>query len=311
VRRVLVTGGNGFLGRVVVRRLEEAGHTVVAPRSFEYDLRTRIGCVGALVDAEPEVVIHLAAAVGGIGANEAHPGQFLFENLIMGAELMDQARRAGVGKFVSVGTACSYPEAAVVPLVEETIWDGYPAPVTAPYGLAKRMLMEQGRAYRTEYGFNAIHLIPTNLYGPGDNFDPETGHVIPSLISKFAEAAEVEAPVVVCWGTGKPTREFLYVDDAARGIVLAMERYDSPEPVNLGTGAEVSICEVAEKIADLYGFEGRIEWDASRPDGVSRRCLDVSRARAFGFSPIANLDDGLAETVEWFERMAGTVRGVS
>lgn len=301
MRRVLVTGGNGFLGRVVVRQLSDAGHTVFAPRSFEYDLRTRIGCVGALVDAEPEVVIHLAAAVGGIGANEAHPGRFLFENLIMGAELMDQARRARVDKFVSVGTACSYPEDAAVPLVEEMIWDGYPAPVTAPYGLAKRMLMEQGRAYRAEYGFDAIHLIPTNLYGPGDNFNAETGHVIPSLIRKFSEAAELESMTVMCWGTGKPTREFLHVEDAARGIILAMERYDSPEPVNLGTGAEISIREVAEKIADLYGFEGRIEWDASRPDGAPRRCLDVSRARAFGYTPSTSLDDGLAETVEWYE----------
>lgn len=298
--RVLVTGGAGFLGRYVARHLEDAGHDVFTIRSRDYDLRTRLGIAGALADAEPDVVVHLAAAVAGIGANEAHPGRFLYENAIMGLELMEQSRRGGVRKFVSVGTACEYPERAPIPLREETIWDGFPAPVTAPYGLAKRMLLAQGQAYRTEFGFDAIHLIPCNLYGPGDNFDAETSHVIPALIRRFAEAG----PTVTCWGTGTATREFLYVEDAARGIAMATEGYDSPEPVNLGTGVETTVAELVGKIAALYGFGGQVRWDDSRPDGAPRRRLDVERAKGFGFTATVELDEGLALTVESYEGAA-------
>ncbi len=301
-RRVLVTGGSGFLGRHVVAELEAAdADEVFVPRSRDYDLRTSEGVRRALADGRPHVVIHLAAVVGGIGANRAHPGRFFYENAVMGVELLEQARRAGVEKFVAVGTVCSYPKFTPVPFREEDFWNGYPEETNAPYGLAKKMLLVQGQAYRQEYGFNAIYLVPVNLYGPGDNFDAETSHVIPALIRRFVEANESGAPEVVCWGTGSPTREFLYVDDAARAIRLATERYDDPEPVNLGSGAEISTGDLAEKIRGLVGYEGRVAWDASKPDGQPRRRLDTSRAeRAFGFRAEVRLEDGLHRTIDWY-----------
>lgn len=298
---ICVTGGNGFLGRAVVKKLREFDHFVFVPRSAEYDLRTPDGIQRALF-GDPEVVIHLAAAVGGIGANEAHPASFLYDNLIMGSQLMEQARLAGVAKFVTVGTACAYPADAPLPLREDDIWNGYPAQETAPYGLAKRMLLAQGQAYRHEYGFDAIHLIPTNLYGERDNFDPETSHVIPALIGRFSEAYRQGLETVRCWGTGTATREFLYVDDAAEAIVAATFAYGDADPVNIGTGVETPLVEVAERIAKAYGYTGEISWNPAHPDGVSRRWMDVSRAeKAFGFRASTPLDEGLAKTIAWYE----------
>jgi GDP-L-fucose synthase len=300
--RILVTGGAGFLGTSVVRRLRSDGHDVFVPRSSEYDLRSAAAVTQVFVDSLPDVVVHLAAAVGGIGANEAHPGRFLHDNAIMGLQLMERARLAGIKKFVTIGTACEYPEDADLPLRESDIWLGYPAKVTAPYGIAKRLLLAQGQAYRDEYGFNGIHLIPTNLYGPGDNFDPETSHVIPALIRRFSEATRQEFEGVRCWGTGRASREFLYVEDAADAIARATYLYDDPEPVNIGTGEEQPIAAVAEQIAELYGYAGDIWWDRSEPDGVARRWMDVSRAaEAFGFRASTPLALGLAKTIEWFE----------
>jgi len=301
-KRALVTGGAGFLGRRLTAELEAAGaKEVFVPRSSDYDLRTREGVSQALADGNPHIVVHLAAVVGGIGANRAHPGRFFYENAIMGIELMERSRRAGVEKFVAVGTVCSYPKHTPVPFREDDLWAGYPEETNAPYGLAKKMLLVQAQAYREEYGFNAIYLIPVNLYGPEDNFNLETSHVIPALIRKFAEAKEAGAPEVACWGTGSPTREFLYVDDAARGIRLATERYDEPDPVNLGSGEEISIRDLADKIRVLAGYEGEIAWDPSKPDGQPRRRLDTSRAeRAFGFRAEVGLDEGLRRTIDWY-----------
>jgi GDP-L-fucose synthase len=256
--------------------------------------------------ARPDVVIHLAAVVGGIGANRAHPGQFFYDNLMMGALLMEHARRAEVKKFVAIGTICSYPKFTPIPFKEENLWDGYPEETNAPYGLAKKMLLVQAQAYRQEYGFNAIYLLPVNLYGPGDSFDPETSHVIPALIRKCLEATEREEPEIVCWGDGTPTREFLYVEDAAEAIVLATERYDEPEPVNIGAGFEISIKELVELIADLTGFQGRIVWDTNKPNGQPRRCLDTTRAwEAFGFQAKADFREGLRRTIEWYRESKG------
>ncbi len=301
-----MTGGSGFLGRRVVAELHESGASeVFVPRSAEYDLRTTDGIERVLTDGSPDVVVHLAAVVGGIGANRAHPGRFFYENAIMGIELMERARQAGVAKFVAVGTVCSYPKFTPVPFSEGDLWNGYPEETNAPYGLAKKMLLVQAQAYREEYGFDAIYLVPVNLYGPGDNFDLATSHVIPALIRKFVEAREAGAPEVECWGTGTPTREFLYVDDAARGIMLATERYDGAEPVNLGSGQEISIRDLATKIAELVGYEGRLVWDSSKPDGQPRRRLDVSRAeREFGFRAEVGLDEGLRRTVDWYRTHA-------
>ena len=305
-QRYLVTGGSGFLGRRLVAELHESGASeVFVPRSAEYDLRTTDGIERVLTDGSPDVVVHLAAVVGGIGANRAHPGRFFYENAIMGIELMERARQAGVAKFVAVGTVCSYPKFTPVPFSEGDLWNGYPEETNAPYGLAKKMLLVQAQAYREEYGFDAIYLVPVNLYGPGDNFDLATSHVIPALIRKFVEAREAGAPEVECWGTGTPTREFLYVDDAARGIMLATERYDGAEPVNLGSGQEISIRDLATKIAELVGYEGRLVWDSSKPDGQPRRRLDVSRAeREFGFRAEIGLDEGLRRTVDWYRTHA-------
>jgi GDP-L-fucose synthase len=301
-KRVLVTGGAGFLGRWVVRRLQAEGcHSITVPRSRDSDLRDERAVQALYESMRPEVVIHLAARVGGIEANRAHPGSFFYDNVMMGALLLEHARRHGVEKFVGVGTVCCYPKHTSVPFREESLWDGYPEETNAPYGIAKKMLLVQGQAYRAEYGFNAVFLLPVNLYGPGDNFDPTTSHVIPALIRKCVEAREAGRPEIVVWGTGKATREFLYVEDAAEAIVLATARYESAEPVNVGAGFEISIHDLVEQIAALTGFEGRVVWDGSKPDGQPRRSLDVSRAeREFGFRATTVFADGLARTVRWY-----------
>jgi GDP-L-fucose synthase len=303
-RRVMVTGGGGFLGKVVVRRLESAGATdVFVPRSADYDLRMPADVARALADGRPDLVIHLAAVVGGIGANRENPGRFFYENAIMGIELMEQARRAGVDKFVQIGTVCAYPKFTPVPFHEDELWNGYPEETNAPYGLAKKMLLVQGQAYRQQYGFNVIHLIPVNLYGPGDNFDPASSHVIPALIKKCVDARERGDDHIEVWGTGSASREFLYVDDAAQGIVLGAERYDGVDPVNLGVGHEITIRELVELIVRLTRFEGEIRWDATKPDGQPRRALDTSRAHErFGFKARVGFDDGLRRTIDWYER---------
>jgi GDP-L-fucose synthase len=299
--RVMVTGGAGFLGSHVVQKLEDRGARVFVPRSREYDLRYR-DCIRAALDAaRPDIVVHLAAVVGGIGANRAHPGRFFYENAIMGIELMEQCRLTGVEKFVGVGTVCSYPKFAPVPFREDGLWDGYPEETNAPYGLAKKMLLVQAQAYRQEYGFNAITLLPVNLYGPGDNFDPTSSHVIPALVRKFVAAREERLPSVVAWGTGRASREFLYVEDAAEGIVLATERYDGSDPVNLGSGREITIADLAQTVARHCGYTGEIRWDASQPDGQPRRMLDTTAARErFGFQATTGFDEGLRRTIAWY-----------
>jgi len=299
----MVTGGSGFLGSFVVERLH-AAHcgAVIVPRSREVDLRRQADVARLFDAATVDIVIHLAAVVGGIGANRENPGRFLYDNLMMGVILMEQARLAGVRKFVSVGTICSYPKFTPVPFREEALWDGYPEETNAPYGLAKKMLLVQGQAYRQQYGFNAIHLLPVNLYGPRDNFNPSSSHVIPALIKKCLEARDAGASSVEVWGSGKATREFLYVEDAADGIVAAAEKYDGDEPVNLGAGFEISIKDLAEQIARLTGFTGAIAWNASKPDGQPRRSLDTARAeRYFGFKAKTSFEQGLKRTIEWYE----------
>jgi GDP-L-fucose synthase len=302
-RRVMVTGGAGFLGHAVVARLLAAGATkVFVPKVEDYDLRTREAIDRALAEARPQLVIHLAAVVGGIGANRENPGRFFYENAIMGIQLIEQARLAGIDKFLTVGTVCAYPKFTPVPFREEELWNGYPEETNAPYGLAKKMLLVQSQAYRDQYGFNAIYLIPVNLYGPGDNFDPASSHVIPALIKKCIDAREAGDPAIECWGTGSASREFLYVDDAAEGIVLAAERYDGREPVNLGVGREITIRDLVELIVRLTGFKGEVRWDPSKPDGQPRRALDTSRARdGFGFTAGASFEEGLRRTIEWYE----------
>jgi GDP-L-fucose synthase len=299
----MVTGGGGFLGQHVVGRLMADGATkVAAPRSRDYDLRSIDGIGRALADGRPDVVIHLAAVVGGIGANRENPGRFFYENAIMGIQLMEQARLAGVDKFVTIGTVCSYPKFTPVPFHEADLWNGYPEETNAPYGLAKKMLLVQGQAYREQYGFDVIHLIPVNLYGPGDNFDPRSSHVIPALIKKCVDAREAGDPYIEVWGSGAASREFLYVDDAADGIVRAAERYDGAEPVNLGVGQEITVRELVERIVELTGFRGDIRWDPTKPDGQPRRALDTSRARdLFGFTAVTSFEDGLRNTVDWYE----------
>lgn len=303
-KTVLVTGGAGFLGSALVRTLEQRGlakENIRVPRSRDLDLRRWENCVEAVRDVD--LVIHLAAKVGGIGYNMANPGSLFYDNAVMGIQLMEAARQAGVRKFVAVGTICAYPKFTPVPFREENLWEGYPEETNAPYGLAKKMLLVQAQAYRQQYGFNAIYLLPVNLYGPGDNFDPASSHVIPALIKKFVEAVETGAESVEVWGTGSASREFLYVDDAAEGIALAAERYDRPNPVNLGAGFEITIRDLATLIADLTGFTGEIVWDTTKPDGQPRRCLDVSRAeREFGFRAKTSFEDGLKATVEWYRQ---------
>ena len=303
--RVLVTGGAGFVGRHVVRALRDRGAAeIVVPRSAEHDLRRRDQVLGLLGAARPTLIIHLAARVGGIGANRQSPGEFFYDNLVMGAELMEAARAQGVRKFVAIGTICAYPKFAPLPFREADLWDGYPEETNAPYGLAKKMLLVQGTAYREQYGFNSIYLLPVNLYGPGDNFDPRTSHVIPAMIRKFVEARDRGERNVVLWGTGRATREFLYVEDAAEAIVLAAERYDKPDPVNIGAGFEISIAELAAKIRAGTEYPGEIEWDHTKPDGQPRRMLDTSRAAdEFGFRATTSFEDGLRATIRSFEEL--------
>ncbi len=300
---VMVTGGAGFLGSHLADRLERRGARVFTPRSAEYDLREKEGIIRALDACRPEIVIHLAAVVGGIGANRKNPGRFFYDNAIMGIQLMELARVAGVAKFVAAGTVCAYPKYAPLPFREEDLWNGYPEETNAPYGLAKKMLLVQAQAYREQYGFNAITLLPVNLYGPGDNFEPESSHVIPALIRKIVEAKLRRDDHIVAWGTGSASREFLYVEDAAEGVVLATERYDGRLPVNLGTGREISIRELVHTITRLCEFEGEIRWDTSQPDGQPRRMLDTSRAKAFfGFEATTDFEAGLRRTIEWYLR---------
>jgi len=298
----MVTGGAGFVGSAIVRRLRSLGATdVFVPRSAQYDLRTHDGIARCLADGRPELIIHLAAVVGGIGANRESPGRFFYDNAIMGIELMEEARLAGVAKFVGIGTVCSYPKHTPVPFREDDLWNGYPEETNAPYGLAKKMLLVQGQAYRQQYGFDAIHLLPVNLYGPGDNFDPASSHVIPALIKKCADARDRGDDAIEVWGTGSASREFLYVDDAAEGIVLAAERYDGADPVNLGVGSEITIRDLVELIGRLTGFQGEIRWDPSKPDGQPRRALDTSRARErFGFVARTSFEEGLRSTIAWY-----------
>ena len=301
-QRALVTGGAGFLGRHVVERLRHAGcQLIVAPRRSEYDLRDPLAVSRLYKDTEPTIVIHLAAAVGGIGANQERPAEFFFDNLVMGTQLLDQAWRHGVPKFVAIGTVCAYPSTAPVPFREEDLWSGYPEETNAPYGLAKKMLLVQSQAYRQQYGYESIFLLPVNLYGPGDNFDLHTSHVIPALIRKCFEAIERGDEEIVLWGDGTPTREFLYVEDAAEGIVLAAERYNRSAPVNLGSGEEISIAGLAEQIACAVGFRGQVAWDGSKPNGQLRRRLDTEKAAArFGFRARTPFNEGLQKTIEWY-----------
>ena len=302
-KRIVVTGGAGFLGTHLIRRLQQMGcRNIFVPIHTDYDL-TRIDAVERLfAEHRPEVVIHLAAVVGGIGANRAKPGRFFYDNAIMGIQLIEAARRHGVEKTVVLGTICAYPKFTPVPFREEDLWNGYPEETNAPYGIAKKALLVQCQAYREKYGMNAVFLLPVNLYGPGDNFDLESSHVIPALIRKCVEAVEKGRDEIVLWGDGSPTREFLYVEDAAEGIVLAAKRYDKPDPVNLGSGMEISIRDLAASVASMSGFSGRITWDPTKPKGQPRRSLDVSRAeREFGFRATTPFDFGLRKTIEWYQ----------
>jgi GDP-L-fucose synthase len=301
-KRIVVTGGAGFLGRHLIARLGEMGcHNIFVPVQKKYDL-TRLDAIERMFDEHrPEILIHLAAAVGGIGANRANPGRFFYENAIMGIQLIEVARRRGVEKTVVLGTICAYPKFTPVPFREEDLWDGYPEETNAPYGLAKKVLLVQCQSYREQYGMNAIFLLPVNLYGPGDNFDLDSSHVIPALIRKCLEAVQAGREEIVLWGDGSPTREFLYVEDAAEGILLATEQYDKSDPVNLGSGMEISIRDLATMIAKITGFTGRIIWDTSQPNGQPRRSLDVSRAeREFGFRAATPFEVGLRKTIDWY-----------
>ena len=307
-KRILVTGGAGFLGSHVVDQLKQKGvqqENIRIPRSRDADLRRWDDCVAAVSDID--LIIHLAARVGGIGYNLGHPAELFYDNLMMGVQLVEAARQAGVGKCVLIGTVCAYPKFTPVPFSEDAIWDGYPEETNAPYGLAKKMLLVQSQAYRQQYEFNSIYLLPVNLYGPGDNFNPESSHVIPALIRKFVEAQQDGCDVVEVWGTGQASREFLYVEDAARGILLAAEKYNDPAPINLGAHQEISIKNLVGLIADLTGFKGRIHWDTGKPDGQPRRCLDVSRAeKAFGFRAEVGFEQGLQETIAWYRAQEST-----
>jgi GDP-L-fucose synthase len=312
-KRVLVTGGRGFLGRHVCAQLDAYDPSVVAaPARAAYDLTEQSAVRAVLADLRPQVVIHLAAVVGGIGANSLKPGRFFYDNIVMGLLLMEEARKHGVEKFVTVGTICSYPKFTPVPFREDDLWNGFPEETNASYGIAKKALLVQGQAYRRQYGFNAITLLPVNLYGPGDNFDPESSHVIPALIRRMIMARESCLPTVDVWGTGTATREFLFVRDGAEGIVLAADTYSDPEPVNLGSGREISIAALANLVKEACRYRGELRWDPSKPDGQPRRCVDTSRARErFGFVARTPLSDGLGETISWYEDSLRTgARGV-
>ncbi len=301
-KKILVTGGAGFFGSQVVSRLLKNGASrdnILVPRSKETDLRQWDNCVRVVKNRD--IVIHLAAKVGGIGYNQAYPADLFYDNAIMGIQLMEAARQENVGKCVVAGTICAYPKFTPVPFKEDNLWEGYPEETNAPYGLAKKMLLVQSQAYRAQYGFNSIYLLPVNLYGPGDNFNPESSHVIPALIKKFTEAKQKDDPFVEVWGTGAASREFLYVDDAARGLVLAAERYNKPDPVNLGSGMEITIKDLVVLINELTGYHGEIHWDRTKPDGQPKRCLDVSRAKKeFGFEAAMPFREGLKRTIEWY-----------
>ena len=301
-KRVCVTGGAGFLGSFVLEKLHQRGAKgVFVPRYEDYDLVRQSDIIKMLDNARPDIIIHLAASVGGIGANLAHPADFFYDNLMMGVQLMHESWKKGVGKFVAIGTICAYPKFTPIPFKEENLWGGYPEETNAPYGLAKKMLLVQAQAYRQQYGFNSIYLLPVNLYGPRDNFNSASSHVIPALIRRFVEAKAEGIKEVVNWGDGSATREFIYVDDAAEAILLAAEKYDGAEPVNIGSGQEISIKNLAEKIARLTGYEGRITWDTSKPNGQPRRMLDTQRAfDYFGFRAVMSFDEGLRRTIEWF-----------
>ena len=311
-KRVIVTGGAGFLGSFVVEQLRAKGcRQIVIPRSRDYDLVQMEAVQRLYAEANPDIVIHLAARVGGIGANQANPGRFFYDNLLMGSQLMEVGRQLGLKKFVALGTICAYPKFAPIPFKEEDIWNGYPEETNAPYGLAKKMMLVQSQAYRQQYGFNSIVLFPVNLYGPRDNFDLETSHVIPALIRKCAEAQQAGRSEIVLWGDGTPTREFLYVEDAAEGILQASEQYDDSLPLNLGTGEEVTIKHLALLIAGELGYQGRIVWDTTKPNGQPRRCLDVSRIKQMiGFQAQHSLQAGLRKTIQWFQANQASLREV-
>ncbi len=305
-RRIVVTGGAGFLGKNVLEGLKrrDARHVFIADID-NYDLTKIIDVRRIYDELKPDIVIHLAAVVGGIGANREHPGEFFYKNLIMGVQLIEEGRLRQIEKFVAIGTICAYPKFTPVPFSENDLWDGYPEETNAPYGLAKKMLLVQSQAYRQEYGFNSIFLLPVNLYGPGDNFNPNSSHVIPALIKKCIDAKDHGDDRIEVWGTGKPTREFIYAADAAEGILLATERYNESEPVNLGSGIEISIRDLVEKIAGVTGYQGEIVWDASKPDGQPRRCLDTTRAlEKFDFKAEMGFDEGLRRTIEWYSENA-------
>lgn len=300
-KKVVVTGGAGFLGSHIVSKLKDRGVTdIIIPRSSEHDLRLKETCKEVVKNAD--IVIHLAANVGGIGYNRDYPGTLFYDNLLMGVHMMEESRLAGVSKFVAIGTICAYPKFAPIPFHEDDLWNGYPEETNAPYGLAKKMMLVQGTAYRSQYNFNSIFLLPVNLYGPGDNFSVESSHVIPALIKKFVEAKASNSPSVTVWGTGKATREFCYVRDAAEGIVLATEKYNDSDPVNIGAGFEISINDLVEKIKNLVGYDGEVVWDTTKPDGQPRRMLDTTRAKAkFGYVSSTDFDAGLKETIAWYQ----------
>jgi len=301
-RRIVVTGGAGFLGNFVTEGLRKRNcKNILVPKIEDYDLVNLKDIIRMYEDMKPDIVIHLAAVVGGIGANREHPGEFFYKNLMMGVQLIEQGRIRNIEKFVAIGTICAYPKFTPVPFKEKDLWNGYPEETNAPYGLAKKMLLVQSQAYRQQYGFNSIFLLPVNLYGPGDNFNPATSHVIPALIKKCVDAVDSGADHIDCWGTGNASREFIYVADAAEGILLATEHYNGSEPVNVGAGFEITIKDLAEKIAKMTGFKGRIHWDSSKPDGQPRRCLDTSRAqKLFGFEAKTSFDEGLKATIDWY-----------
>lgn len=310
-KTIVITGGKGFLGTHICNKLRQQGlaiegdsgePNVYTPRSSEFDLTTEDGVRALYTELIPDIVIHLAAVVGGIGANQETPGEFYYKNMMMGVLLMEYARRFQTKKFVAIGTICAYPKHTPVPFKEENLWNGYPEETNAPYGLAKKMMLVQAQAYRQQYDFNAIYLLPVNLYGPGDNFNPKSSHVIPALIKKCVDARNAGADAIECWGTGTATREFLYVEDAANAIIYATERYDGSDPINVGAGREISIKSLIELIVDLTGFKGGINWDPSKPDGQPRRCLDTSKAEyAFGFKSDTDFKNGLQRTIEWYE----------